>query len=116
MRKIIIALHIVILTAATVIAPETHALSPVHEIVRSQAEKCGLLVADVHHHPEKYASLKKREQALKIVADSVAIFNDLERALSSDKTQVASKEDRQAAALRAQECELSAANAFSRLK
>lgn len=116
MRKLFTPLYVVTITVTALIAPPAQAISPVHEIVKDQAEKCGRLVADVHHHPEKYATLAKREQALKIVSDSVAIFNDLERTLSTDKTQKASKEDLEAAALRAKECELSAASAFARFK
>jgi hypothetical protein len=116
MRKLATAFKIVTITAAAIFASQAHAFSPVYEIVEDQAKKCGSTIADMRHHPGKYASLRKREEALKIVVDSVAIFKNLEKTLLADKIHRASQEDLKAAALRAEECELAAAQVFSKLQ
>jgi hypothetical protein len=116
MRKLITILQVVTITAATLLAPQAHAISSVHEIVKDQAAACGSAVADINHNPHKYVLLEQRERAFKIVTNSVRIFRELKDTLSSDKRQRPSREDLKALEQRAEECESAAAKVFAKLR
>ena len=106
MRKKVTILTAFAVTATTFFASHAHAISSVHEIGRAQAEICGKTAAELLHSKTPVTP-KQINEALTVAAQTVALFNKLEKRLHA-------KEDIEAARKRAEECELAISGVVAR--
>ena len=106
MRKKITLLTTCAVIATTFITSQAHAISSVHEIGKAQAEICGKTAAGLLHS-KKRVTRKQLNEALSVAAQTVALFNKLEKKLHT-------KKDIEAARTRAEECELAIAGVVAR--